>query len=205
MSFKIKVCLVQDANGKQIFKCTTWYPSADLTPAKARKEADRVAVRLEKEQKLTFSQQKVGEEPAPPAPVYTSNAFINEVWVPLFIRDGSNRPATVAMYTNILKAIRLQFKEIPILNCFHNHITFLNLKYGYFSHAEKGMADFSFRHAEMRRLCSLICIMHPALPTSQGKSHDLALAQQKIPAVNEFSLINLIHVRKSRQSLKGNP
>ena len=49
MSFKIKVCLVQDANGKQIFKCTTWYPSADLTPAKARKEAQKVAMLWEDE------------------------------------------------------------------------------------------------------------------------------------------------------------
>jgi hypothetical protein len=96
------------------FQVTTWYLSADLTPAKARKEADRVAVRLEKEQKITFSQQKVGEEPAPPAPVYAFNAFINDVWMPLCIRDGSHRPATVAMYTNILKVILLQFKEVPI-------------------------------------------------------------------------------------------
>lgn len=113
MSFKIKARLVQDANSKQIFKLQHGIP-ADLTPATARKEADWEAARLEKEQKLTFSQQKVGEKPAPPAPVYTFNAFINEVWMPLCVRDGSHRPATVAMYTNILKVILPQFKEIPI-------------------------------------------------------------------------------------------
>lgn len=58
MSFKFKACLGRDANGKQIFKCTTWYPPADLTLAKARKEADRVADRWEAEQRLDFSQQK---------------------------------------------------------------------------------------------------------------------------------------------------
>jgi len=35
VSFKIKACLARDANGKQLFKCTTWYPPADLTPRKA--------------------------------------------------------------------------------------------------------------------------------------------------------------------------
>ena len=43
VSFKFKACLGRDANGKQIFKCWTWYPPADLTPTKARKEAQRVA------------------------------------------------------------------------------------------------------------------------------------------------------------------
>ena len=47
VSFKFKACLGRDANGKQIFKCWTWYPPADLTPAKARKEAERVAGRWE--------------------------------------------------------------------------------------------------------------------------------------------------------------
>ena len=52
VSFKFKTCLGRDDNGKQIFKCWTWYPPADLTPAKARKEADRVADRWEAEQRL---------------------------------------------------------------------------------------------------------------------------------------------------------
>ena len=39
VSFKFKACMGRDLGGKQIFKCKTWYPPADLTPAKARKEA----------------------------------------------------------------------------------------------------------------------------------------------------------------------
>ena len=42
VSFKFKACVGRDGNGKQIFKCTTWYPPAELTPAKARKEAQKV-------------------------------------------------------------------------------------------------------------------------------------------------------------------
>ena len=78
VSFKIKVCLGRDVNGKQIFKCWTRYPPDERTPAKARKEAERVADRWK-------------EEPAPPAPVDTYDTFVNEVWIPLCVRDGSHR------------------------------------------------------------------------------------------------------------------
>ena len=115
VSFKFKTCLGRDANGKQIFKCWTWHPPVDLTPAKARKEADRVADRWEAEQRLAFSQQKAEEPSAPPAPVYTFDTFVNEVWIPLCVRDGSHRPATVAMYTNILKVILPQFQGVPLV------------------------------------------------------------------------------------------
>jgi len=48
----------RDANGKQIFKCKTWYPPADLTPAKARKEAQKVAGVWEEEAKQTIKQKR---------------------------------------------------------------------------------------------------------------------------------------------------
>jgi len=49
-----------------------------------------------------------------PPPPYTFDTFVNEVWIPLCVRDGSHRPATVAMYTNILKVILPQFQGIPL-------------------------------------------------------------------------------------------
>ena len=104
VSFKFKACVGREADGKQVFKCMTWYPPDELTPAKARKEADRVAARWEDEVRLAYSQQTT-EDKAPPAPVYTFDTFVNEVWLPLCVRDGSHRPSTIAMYTNILKVI----------------------------------------------------------------------------------------------------
>ena len=54
VSFKIKACVGRDDNGKQIFKCTTWYPPAELTPAKARKEAQKVAAIWEDEVRQAY-------------------------------------------------------------------------------------------------------------------------------------------------------
>ncbi len=117
VSFKFKTCLGREADGKQIFKCCTWYPPAELTPAKARKEAVRVADRWEEEVKQTYTQEQQQKElppSPPPAPVYTFDSFVNEVWIPLCVRDGSHRPSTIAMYTNILKVILPQFQDIPL-------------------------------------------------------------------------------------------
>lgn len=84
VSFKIKACLGRDANGKQPFKCTTWYPPSDLTPAKARKEAQKVAGVWEEDVRQNYIKEQearavAGELPAP-APVYTFDAFSSLRW-----------------------------------------------------------------------------------------------------------------------------
>ena len=43
LSYKIRVCLGRDENGRQILKAMRWNPPEDMTPAKAWKEAQRVA------------------------------------------------------------------------------------------------------------------------------------------------------------------
>ena len=43
LSYKFRVCLGRDENGRQISKAMRWNPPEDMTPAKARKEAQRVA------------------------------------------------------------------------------------------------------------------------------------------------------------------
>ena len=54
VSFKFKACVGRDADGKQVFKCTTWYAPDELTPAKARKEAQKVAVLWEDDARQAY-------------------------------------------------------------------------------------------------------------------------------------------------------
>ncbi len=54
VSFKFRACVGRDENGKQVFKCMTWYPDADMTKAKSKKEAAAVAAEWEREQKRAF-------------------------------------------------------------------------------------------------------------------------------------------------------
>ena len=41
LSYKFRVCLGRDESGRQISKAMRWNPPEDMTPAKARKEAQR--------------------------------------------------------------------------------------------------------------------------------------------------------------------
>ena len=78
VSFKIKACLGRDANGKQLFKCTTWYPPADLIPAKARKEVQKVAAVWEEEVQENCLKEQEAHAVAGgfPTPVYTFDSYL---------------------------------------------------------------------------------------------------------------------------------
>ena len=39
ISFKFRACLGRNEDGKQIFKCLTWYPDEEMPKAKSRKAA----------------------------------------------------------------------------------------------------------------------------------------------------------------------
>ena len=80
-----------------------WHPPEGMTPAKARKEVQRVAAVWEAEQLASADLQEAKVEESTIS--YTFGRFVDEVWIPLCVRDGSHRPSTVAMYTNILKVI----------------------------------------------------------------------------------------------------
>ena len=133
VSFKIKVFLGRDNDGKQIFRCKTWKPPAGMTASKSRKEAERVAVLWEMEltsphapePKPEPKRERKKKEPVadvqeaePKVHRITFDEFVEDVWIPLCVRDGSHRPATIAMYTNILKVILPQFEDVP-----HQEIT----------------------------------------------------------------------------------
>ena len=49
VSYRFTACLERDARGKQVRTYTTWIPPADLTPAKAKRAAERAAMEWEDE------------------------------------------------------------------------------------------------------------------------------------------------------------
>ena len=148
VSCKFKSCLGRDENGKQIFKCYTWYPPVGLTKAKCRKEAERAAAVWEAEIKQAYALQKEQEAEAGSAKVYTFGRFVNEVWLPLCVRDGSHRPATIAMYTNILKLILLRFEAVPLHEItgiqISQYLTWLRNEYR--TNRGQPLAEKSIRH-----------------------------------------------------------
>lgn len=125
VSFKIKVCVGRDENGKQVFRCTTWYPPEGLTNGKARKEVQKVAIVWEDQAKEAY-RKELAEGKTVVAGLFRSfefEKFVYEVWVPLCVRDGSHRPSTIAMYTNILKILVPKFEGMSIKEISGVHIS----------------------------------------------------------------------------------
>ena len=161
VSFKIKVFLGRDNDGKQIFRCKTWKPPAGMTASKSRKEAERVAVlwemeltappapapKLKRERKKKEAVADVQEE-EPKVHKITFDEFVEDVWLPLCVRDGSHRLATVAMYTNILKVILPQFEDVPLQEITGIHISqYLRwLRNEYRKPDGKPLAEKSIKH-----------------------------------------------------------
>lgn len=115
VSFRFTACLEQDAQGKQVRRYTTWTPPEGLTPSRARKAAERAADAWEDEIKAEYQKEKEAKAQGraymlPPEKRHDDFvAFIQNVWLPLQVRDGSNKPNTVAFYQNIAKIITKYF------------------------------------------------------------------------------------------------
>jgi integrase len=115
ISYKFTVCLERDTNGKQMRRYLTWTPPDGLTPAKAKKAAERAADEWERELKADYQKEK--ESAAVEQPYQLPHekrpddfvSFINDIWFPLHVRGGNCKPTTIAFYKNIAKIISEYF------------------------------------------------------------------------------------------------
>lgn len=58
ISYRFTLCLERDAQGKQIRRYTTWTPPEGLTPAKAKKAAERAADAWEDETRRAYQEEQ---------------------------------------------------------------------------------------------------------------------------------------------------
>ena len=84
VSFKFKACLGRDPNGKQVFRCKTWFPEEGLTNNKSRKAAAAAAAEWEQAAKQAFlleqeEQEQQAAEAAEKAKILTFGRFVREV------------------------------------------------------------------------------------------------------------------------------
>jgi hypothetical protein len=99
VSFKFKAFLGRDENKKQIFRCMTWTPPEGLTLAKSRKAAKQAAEDWEEEARREYQTERESVSQRFTGDVegvhYTFDSFVNDVWLPLYLLDGSHRPNTL--------------------------------------------------------------------------------------------------------------
>ena len=84
VSYRFTACMERDVRGKQVRKYTTWTPPEGLTPAKAKKAAERAADAWEQEVKAEYQKEKeLGNAyRLPPEKRHDDfAAFVNEMWL----------------------------------------------------------------------------------------------------------------------------
>ena len=114
-SYRFVTCLDRDAEGKQIREYLTWKPPENLTPAKARKAAERAAAEWEQEvrgsyqQKVETTQQAQVVQNALPERKDDFVSFVNDTWFSLFICNGDRKETTTVFYADIASYITKYF------------------------------------------------------------------------------------------------
>lgn len=122
VSYRFTACLARDTQGKQIRKYSTWTPPAGMTPAKAKKAAERAADAWEQEVKTEYQREQDAKARGeayilPPEKRHDDFvSFVNDTWLPLQVKSGNNKPATVAFYLNNSKLIVNYFKGAILQN-----------------------------------------------------------------------------------------
>ena len=84
VSYRFTACMERDVRGKQVRKYTTWTPPEGLTPAKAKKAAERAADAWEQEVRAEYQKEKkLGNAyRLPPEKRHDDfAAFVNEMWL----------------------------------------------------------------------------------------------------------------------------
>ena len=109
ISYRFTLCLERDAQGKQIRRYTTWTPPENLTPAKAKKAAERAADAWEDETRRAYQEEQKAlacgaAYHLPPEKRHDDFcAFVNEIWFPLHI-CGNCKPTTNCFNTGTINA-----------------------------------------------------------------------------------------------------
>ena len=151
-SFKFRAFLGRDENGKQIMRYTTWKPDANLSEKKAIKRAEKAAAEWEKT--MLFEYQKDLENPERVIERNIQNQrtefsdFVNNVWFPVFVCDGTHKPTTIEFYQNIANKINSYFtgKNIQTITAVDIQKYIIYLRTEYKTHQGKSLSDKTIRH-----------------------------------------------------------
>lgn len=95
--YKVRVCLGRDDQYKQIFRATTIKRPEGLTPAKEKKEVERLADLWEQAQKAEYEKTHAKES----KDKITLWAFVENHWWKDHVEDGTHTPSTISFYRHM--------------------------------------------------------------------------------------------------------
>ena len=160
--YRFTACLGKDEKGRQIRRYRTWQVPQGLSPVRAERAAQRAADEWEKSLKIDPSEAEI-----PPAVHSCDFAdFVNEVWLPLRIQNGTNKPVTVTFHRNNAKRLTEYFKgrsmqKITAIDI-QRYLTYLRTEYR--STRGKPLAT--------KTVCHLYATSSAKIPCSRSKRQE---------------------------------
>lgn len=95
--YKVRICLGRDEQYKQIWRATTIERPEGLTPAKEKKEVERLADLWEQTQKAEYEKTHAKES----KDKITLADFVEKHWWPDHVEDGTHTPSTISFYRHM--------------------------------------------------------------------------------------------------------
>lgn len=93
-SYKVRSCMGRDERYKQVWRTTTIPRPEGLTPAKERKEIERLADAWEQAQRAEYEKTRSKEDKTK----ITFKDFVEKHWWPDHVEDGTHTPSTISNY-----------------------------------------------------------------------------------------------------------
>ena len=110
VSFKFKVYLGRDGNGKQIFKCSTWTPDKAMSDSKLTALAEKEATIWERNLLTALAEEQRASSPDE----ITFQDFAEKKWFPTELNNPERRNTTIDFRRNILRMLIPMMKPTNI-------------------------------------------------------------------------------------------
>lgn len=106
-SYRLRCCLGRDASYNQVWRSVTIPRPEGLTPARERKEVERIADQWEQEQRAEYERAPSTVDRGK----ITFAEFVKDHWLPDHVHDGTHAPKTAEFYERISGSIVEYFGE----------------------------------------------------------------------------------------------
>lgn len=92
--YRLRACMGRDEQYKQVWRTTTIPRPEGLTPAREKKEVNRIADEWEEKQKAEYERSHSNEK----KDKITFDGFVKDHWWPDHVMDGTHTPNTIAFF-----------------------------------------------------------------------------------------------------------
>ncbi|MBR5779762.1 MAG: site-specific integrase [Clostridia bacterium] len=199
ISFKFKLFLGRDENGKQLFKCKTWFPEQAMSENKLIRQAEKAAILWEKE---ALEENRLAKESQTVSKI-SFDAFANCIWLTTLTNDSSHKASTIAFHSYLLKTINEYLGGVELSSITHKHIQgYLDFLHNtYKTKQGKTLAPKTIRH----HYCTLNLIFEHARKSNYISTNPLDMVEIPKLSKHKVDALTKVEVEKFFKEIKDLP